>query len=301
MPMSSVSDRTAGMEKCYEDILKGYRDRVSSYYAEEYESNPNRFPVMKPTLLITVLFKNDTYFVFASSETDSLSVVQATEEQNSNLSSLRGSPKDEDEDFIKDISNVRKENIFRLILHHDLGQLPDIYFRNVAEKQNFNTLCEEARQWGRAVADKDYNTHKLEMAFKEVMSPSTDYLKFDINVLFAKVNDNDFKYELEEAIKAYNSNLYLAATTTAAVAIETLLKRVIITKLGDKKVPQDQYILSFAKTLQNENVITDRQFHRIRAANELRRGSAHSKSGSLTQWDADQVISCAKILVDELF
>ena len=74
--------------------------------------------------------------------------------------------------------------------------------------------------------------------------------------------------------------------------------------LGPQYLPTEdrkKHTLNYAQILLENQIIDERLNHRIRALNELRRSGAHSKSGTIKKWDAEQVISGIRIIGDSLY
>ncbi len=300
MPLS-VEDRVLGSELFFHKYLEGYRNRVSQYYLEKYEKHPSSFKLMGGTGLIVVHLLSDSFFFFFRSEAeDYVKSVVASEDQNEKYNSMIGAPDHIRLECLSEIGQIDSGSILSEKKLSNIGSNAWTYFRNI----NHVNLPNASYTWGGEAADLEYLFHNFNQSLIAHKAPKADFHLFDISQIVSKVNDEDFQYEYEEAIKAYNAGLYLPSTITTAVAIETLLKNVIIQRLGERKLPREsreKYILNYANILLREGVISERLNHRIRATNELRRSAGHSKSGKVEQWDAEQAISCVKVIVDELF
>lgn len=298
MPIS-IEERVRGTELFFEHYLRGYRDRVNQYYIEEYGKNNECFSLMHPTLLMAVHFIEESHFLFINSDSDDFVNIIATQEQNIEYAQLESAPEHKKNEYIYRLCQLESDQIKKHKNLRELGTHSLIVFR----KSNHPILSKDGYQWGIKEADSDFNTYQLAEALKETIQPSSDYHLFDVEPLIEKVKDDQFQYEFTEAIKAYNSQLYLASTITAAVAIETLLQKAIIDKLGADYLPKpkDRYILNLADILVKNNLMSERLLQRIRSANELRRGSGHSKTGKMEAYDAQHIIAVIKSIVDELF
>lgn len=299
MPIS-IEERVRGTELFFEHYLRGYRDRVNQYYIEEYGKNNECFSLMHPTLLMAVHFIEESHFLFINSDSDDFVNIIATQEQNIEYAQLESAPEHKKNEYIYRLCQLESDQIKKHKNLRELGTHSLIVFR----KSNHPILSKDGYQWGIKEADSDFNTYQLAEALKETIQPSSDYHLFDVEPLIEKVKDDQFQYEFTEAIKAYNSQLYLASTITAAVAIETLLQKVIVDKLGENYLPaeeKERYITKLAGILEKNGIIEKRLHHRIRSANELRRGSGHSKSGKMEAIDAQHMFAVIKSIVDELF
>ncbi|GJM74484.1 hypothetical protein HMSSN036_67000 [Paenibacillus macerans] len=94
---------------------------------------------------------------------------------------------------------------------------------------------------GKSTADSHYKK----------FSNTSEMETFNSEYIVNLVNNKDFKYEFEEAIKAYNVNLFLASSVTAAVALETALKIAFINVFSEGELPRQYYILTLAEKLKD--------------------------------------------------
>ncbi|GEA17538.1 HEPN domain-containing protein [Moorella sp. E306M] len=268
----------------FTDFLQAYRDRVNSYYSEVYAENPEAFPFMKPTLVATI-FRNMEIISFldlSKTAKDEIGLFEDFLESQEEYDRVNHLPQHIQEDRLLKIAGL-DSYIERDISWYVLGDdAPPHYDPRTPKYQ------------GSQLADRHYYSF-----LKKEKKKKLDL--YDAEAVIAKVNNDEFKYELEEAIKAYNYGLYLACTATAAVSIETLLKIIVVSRLGENFLPKQIYIISLAEVLKNENIMDDRFFHRLKSFNELRRSAAHSKSGKLDQWDAEQALSLVKLIVETFF
>jgi len=292
---TSLEDRISGSGLFFEDFVRGYREQVRNYYSEEFEQSPSHFPLMSQVQMTALHFNRDSLFLFTASNHDSQETIQATEEQNKVYESLLDVPKNKDREYVVDLCGIKEDQLLKILQLQELGEWAWV----AMGKQNHERLNKYRYSWGSNAANNDFNSFEFSAAYKNALTPSSNYSLFDIAPIISKVNDEGFQNEFEETIKAYNAELYLASCVTAAVSLETVLKIALIRRgipLQDKK-----YILDYAKLLQRQGVINEKMLHRIIAANEIRRGSAHSKSGKIEQWDAEQLIGSIRIVVEALF
>lgn len=265
----------------FKEFVQAYRNRVIEFYREQYEKYPDAFPLMKPVLWISI-FRNFEIITFITSASS-----------------------DEFMDF-EDFFDTREE-------YDKVKDLPEhIQDQRLLDLVGIKSYIEKITSWYGESEDPEPSFHSrppiyqgsqlADSHFSKLMQ-TKHYDHFDINQILVKVNDENFQYELEEAVKAYNADLFLASSITSAVAIENLLKMKIIKEFGEKALPapKDRYIINFANILASHGLMTERLYQRIRSANELRRGAGHSKSGKLTSEDAEYMLSVVKSIVEELF
>lgn len=299
MPVS-IEERVKGTELFFGEYLRGYRERVNKFYKEEYTNHPSYFPLMNPVMMKALHLQNqDSIFLFVKSSNDQLESVVASEEQMEKYTGLSEVPKLKQDDYIVSLLGFTKKDVSKKKYISELGRFSLNFFDQI----NHHLIPEESFKWGQKEADWDFNAYQLDEAIKNLSKPSTNYSLFDIDSVINKVIDEQFRYEFEETIKAYNAELYLASTITAGVTIESLLKNIIIDRLGKQSLPQakNSYILNYTDILVNKGVMSERLQSRIKSANTLRNSSGHSKSGKMEAADAEYLISVIKSIVDELF
>lgn len=285
------------MEWYYEKFLEAYRTRVEKFYSKEYNETPDAFSLMKPILTTSIYRDYNIHSFLSYSDTD----------------------KDEFEHFVDGFDSYEE--------YKEIDNLPDhIKLKRLLEIAKITNYIEHQLSYygesdnpkpsyyegapiyqGNQLADRHFEkistSTKNELSSKHQNDLNTlDSLPdFILEEILQKVNNDDFSYELSEAIKAYKADLFLASTVTIAVSIETLLKIYIINTLGEKVLPRVYYILNLTEILETNKKIDSRLSHRIKAFNEIRRGVAHSKSGKVEKWDAEQGLTLVKLLVESLF
>ncbi|QXE19498.1 HEPN domain-containing protein [Clostridium sp. 001] len=276
------------------EFLKGYRDRTKQYYETEHNDSPDIFRFMDPVLVISVYINSDIY-----------SIVLRSTSKDTFDNKFFYLNSDELENFYNNPSHIREQELLKKAEKDDCltifkNSINEIYYNPL----NLEFCKEKSYDDGCNEADDDYNTYKTTRLLKSAVESYKDILDFNIlnlSYINKKVKDDEFKYEIEESAKAYKAELFLASSLTAQVSIETLLKVAIIKHLGKDKVPNHLYIYGLGKLLNDNGKIDDRLFKRIQAINDLRHGSAHSNTGTIEKWDAEQTLSLVRILVDALF
>lgn len=288
-----IDEYIPSYEEYYKIFLTSYRERVKQYYNEDYEKNPDYFSLMT-NVRITILFRTGEFYAFFT---------KSTSDKDEYITFKSFFANDEEEDEYRNLPpHIKKQKFNELLRELKI----DNYFES--ETHWYGMEDDPHPYWdndvpqrrGRANADSHYQENKVRQA--NMISESTHNNNiFDIQSIVKKVNDDDFQYEYEEAVKAYDKGLYLASSVTAAVALETALKLAFTRALSEEKLPRVYYILTLADGLKEAGLIDDRLHHRIKSVNELRRGVAHSKTGRVNEWDANQVIGAVKVIVDSLF
>lgn len=300
--MASASEESfkKGLDIFFPNFMKGYRDRVNKYYKELYDKDSGYFPLMNKCILKSISFKFDPLFIFLKSETDQCMNISITDEEEQKFYDLLSVPEHVYEKELYTYFQIDREDIQKEIKFYSLDDNTTLSFY----ENNHELLPSQSYLSGEEEADSDYSIYKFSNIIKEVTTHSSYFPLFDIGPVIDKVDNSEFKYEFEESIKAYNSELYLSSVVTAAVSLETLLKTAVEKRLGNNFLPKnnrEKHTLQYAQILSRNGLIEERLHHRIKSLNELRRSGAHSKTGRIEQWDAEQMISGIKIVVESIF
>ncbi|PAD33792.1 hypothetical protein, partial [Terribacillus saccharophilus] len=127
------------------------------------------------------------------------------------------------------------------------------------------------------------------------------YSVLDLDPMIKKVNDEDFEYQLNEAIAAYDHSLYMASTACLGVSLETLCK-ILLEKNGKVISEYDSTILSkLADRLYRDNIISKRFKSRLDICYKLRNLSAHTSPGVVIREDCHTIISTINEFVNTYF
>lgn len=123
------------------------------------------------------------------------------------------------------------------------------------------------------------------------------YSLLDLSEVIEKVGDEDFEYQLDEAIAAYDNSLYLACSATLGVAVETLCINILKTKGVKMKDSESTVIKVLADKLKENALINRKEHQRICVAYDIRNLAAHSSRGQMIQADCNYLISVIHDLV----
>ena len=100
----------------------------------------------------------------------------------------------------------------------------------------------------------------------------------DLKPLIEIVNDDDFSYQLDQAMAAYHENLFLPSAATLGVVLETLCIKIL--EENRIKVKTSETQLGVLKDrLMNEKITTRRDNARLEVAYKMRNLAAHSNPG----------------------
>jgi hypothetical protein len=127
------------------------------------------------------------------------------------------------------------------------------------------------------------------------------YSLLDLGPLIKKVNDEDFSYQMDQAIAAYDSSLYLASCATLGVCLETLCKLLLI-RNGVKVKDSDPTMLDKLSERLKENQLINYKFkQRIDVCYKVRNISSHTSPGKVVQNDCHFIINTIHEIVDSYF
>ena len=145
---------------------------------------------------------------------------------------------------------------------------------------------------------------------KHVNQPSEYYAKnaarysyslLDLSPILEKVNDEDFAYQLDQAIAAYDNSLYLASCATLGVCLETLCK-ILLKENGEKIKDSDGTMLNaLAQKLREKNYISYKFASRIDVCYKVRNLASHTSPGKVVQNDCHFILNTIHEIVDVYF
>lgn len=143
-----------------------------------------------------------------------------------------------------------------------------------------------------------FNTHTVKKASYYAKDAATySYSQLDLAPLIKKVNDEDFEYQLNEAIAAYDNSLYMASCATLGVCIETVCK-IILRENGKKLKDSDATMLDkLSERLKSEGLINYKDKSRIDVSYKVRNMASHTSSGKVIQNDCHFLINVIDQLV----
>jgi len=120
----------------------------------------------------------------------------------------------------------------------------------------------------------------------------------DFDGIIKKVNDSDFSYQMEEAKICYENQLYLAATCTFSVCLETVLM-LIIDKHGLKIDDNSTMLNKIGDTLRNKNIISKRANNRLLVTYSVRNSTSHTNKNKVILNDCEWILKTIEFFVDE--
>lgn len=139
---------------------------------------------------------------------------------------------------------------------------------------------------------KAYQTHlSNEGSYYAKNATKYSYSLLDLTNVINQVNDEDFEYQLNEAIAAYDNSLYMASAAALGVTIETLCIKIL--KNNEEKVKDSDptMIDKLAERLKGKGLLTRKEQRRLKVAYDIRNIASHSSRGQVLQADCHYLLS----------
>lgn len=158
---------------------------------------------------------------------------------------------------------------------YDLNYI-DSTFGSLFKKRLKNQIRNDIQEF------KNINQTKLSYFAKEVVK--FPFSLMDLSLLTNAVNDEDFSYQLDQAMAAYHQNLYLPCAATLGVCLETLCLK--ICEKHDLHVRGGETQLGKLKErLSSEKIISKRDTGRLEIAYKMRNLASHTSPGETLKED----------------
>lgn len=269
-------------------ILTSYRECVESTFKEEFsEVGFDIFVFMQPVKAIVLIHERNTHILFYKHETDEISFMDCTHIPLVQFYDIDDNDSKFKRNLIKDILLLDLEYVASISL------VNFIEFGVIALKQS--NLEKIASESGVSIANKHYKDYELSKAFKKAFTPSSKTQTIDTELIIQTVNNPSFTYEFGESVKAYNSKLYLAAAATSGIALENLLRILIIKNFGKKRLPDKTYIDRSVRVLDEKEILPGRLRADILKNIGVRNANAHTNKDPVRK---DTVEALFRIIFD---
>ncbi|WP_276730374.1 hypothetical protein [Bacillus sp. (in: firmicutes)] len=295
--------------------LSKYNQIVDTLYKSAYSTNPEAFRLKDPSnikiyvlKLSPILGANFSYQLYLTYEKDKnleLEIIDLTEEKHYEDYSKYRSP----EDFITQ-KFLEKTNIG----HGDI-----LYTEDISVYNNLHTLTadEFTNIYSNKIWHDTFHNRMLILVTSEgrrfvehANHPASYYAKnaakysyslLDLKAIIDTVNDEDFSYQMDQAIAAYENSLYLASCATLGVCLETLCK-LLLQKEGKKIKDSDPTMLDkLGQRLRENKIINYKLNSRIDVCYKIRNLSSHTSPGKVLQGDCHFIIATINEIVDTYF
>lgn len=262
-------DLKRGFQLFFKPYLEGYRERVNTLYSDEHTTS-TVFTYMKPIHLQVLLRDRYTYLLFSKCNEDKLSFIDCTEIIESEFDLLSSKSDKLKNNFIESLVGL---NDYIDAFHFArLGEFAGVSFT----RSNSENLPASSKKWGVNKADDDYNSYNLGLALEKAFSPSIELTTVNTDEILERIQDPAFQYEFGESAKAYNAGLYLAAASTGGIALENILRLIIVNKMRDNKLPAKSFIRDSVLKLDQENILPGRLRSRVWEKSGIRNSHSHT-------------------------
>ena len=157
-------------------------------------------------------------------------------------------------------------------------------------------MADRAKEWGVNKADDDYSTYKLSKALEKAISPPIELTTVNTEEILDRVKDPAFRYEFGESAKAYNAGLYLAAASIAGIALENILRLIIVNKMRDNTLPKYSFIRDSVLKLDKENILPGRLRSRVWEKNGIRNSHSHTNEDPVRK----ETVESLHLIIEDL-
>lgn len=121
----------------------------------------------------------------------------------------------------------------------------------------------------------------------------------DLKPLIELVGDDDFSYQLDQAMAAYHENLFLPCAATLGVVLETLCIKILENNGVTKIKAGDTQLGKLKDRLMDEKIITRRDNTRLEVAYKMRNMASHSSPGIALKEDCHFMLNVINTIAFE--
>lgn len=303
------------MEKIEElylkDILKVYRDNAEKFFSTHIMTNPEAFPMLKSEHIILYSVKFDEEY-FKNCFIDIFIVKHKNGNQKfiehiitdkcyySKFDPLKNSNKNKI-NILSHFLNIDPRDVIQTINMDQMTYRSFMkYDKEILRIQHAN-INDETMRWLREEAISYQKHVNQPMEYYAKNASRFSYSLLDLTPILEKINDEDFSYQMDQAIAAYDNSLYLASCATLGVALETLCKLLLI-KEGVKVKDSDGTMLDkLGERLKEKGIISYKFKHRIDVCYKVRNIASHTSPGKVVQNDCHFILNTIHEIVDIYF
>lgn len=297
------------IELMAKSLLETYKDNAEKFFSVAVETNPEAFPLLSDDIEIySVIFSKeyfhytrDLIFVKRKNGYKKYSEVDISNEKyykNYN-------PMNSDDD-----NKITVFTEFLCVEHNDVLLIDrvddmilqyvenDIYQLEKYTDGYYKSLTKRMLQKSAASLQKHLSQP---MNYYAKNAAKFAYSLLDLKPMLDKVNDEDFSYQLDQAIAAYDNSLYLASCATLGVCLETLC-RLLLIKEGEKIKDSDATMLDrLSERLKAAGIINYKFKNRIDVCYKVRNMASHTSPGKVVQNDCHFILNTMHEIVDIYF
>ncbi|SET00479.1 hypothetical protein SAMN05421676_102323 [Salinibacillus kushneri] len=293
------------------EIRKLYTERLKTFNKTNLEHNPEPFRLLNPDNCSVILFIVPYEFDFSTAcQVFLLSTPGKRHERVIPLG----------HDDLMDVDSYdNKEIFFNSVVLPKHGYHPSQIIMDFSDFYTnrdkdlsilYNTVIPDRFMSTHSIRSNIINTIRDEVSeFKSVNNTKLSYFakdayKFpfsiiDLKPLIELVNDDDFSYQLDQAMAAYHENLFLPCAATLGVVLETVCIKVL--ELHDGKTPKsgETQLGKLKDSLMSKEIISRRDNNRLEVAYKMRNMASHTSPGIALKEDCHFMLNVINAIAFE--
>ncbi|MEY9979733.1 hypothetical protein [Lysinibacillus sp. RC79] len=251
----------------WKNFLQNYRNYVEENYLVWYKEYPDPFIFMKPTHWVTIFYNHHIDFHIFKNPSDGMTFCY---QQFTTLGEMRAHDRLTEEQKREKLQRILgKFEVPLTVIQIKYGFiLPAI----IPDSNHVSEDPDDLPEMG-LIKGRNYAQLHGDTLIKE---KKERFNIFGLDEIVHKINSPSFEYELGESIKAYKLGLYLAAASTAGIALENILRILIANKIGENAIPDKSYIWKSINELDKKKILPGRLRAEILSQSEIRNSNAHT-------------------------
>lgn len=268
------------MKQFQERFLSTYRKYIEDYYKEIYDDSPSYFPFTE-SIDWKVVFNNRTIdnYLFES-ESDLFCTINHQFTTLGESREFNRLPKYKQKEKLTTLLNNGGEPLEIIRVKYGFTA-PAIITDPEHVTEDPNDMATMGEIKGREYAELHGETARNEKLER--------YNVFGLEEVVHKIKSPSFDYELGESISAYKQGLYLAAASTAGIALENILRLLIIKKLGKGKLPDKTYIYNSVIALDTKSILPGRLRAEVLKHTNVRNANSHTNEDPVRRDTVDNL------------
>lgn len=289
-----------------------YNKVIGNLYEKAFQINPQAFRFSDlQNVKIYVLELNRDFF-----PTDWLNIYLVFEKNGNNEIEYINA---NDISYYKDFSDYNTESFEKNLLSNNknynerdfifsIGLTVYSMYFELSDEEFFNRISIHTsniyNQMMRLVSKqaKEFQKHSnLSAGYYAKNATKYAYSLLDLQPIIDKVNDEDFTYQMDQAIAAYDQSLYLPSCATLGVALETICKKLLIHHKDKVKDSDATMLDKLGERLKEKNIINYKFKKRLDICYKIRNMASHTSPGIVLQSDCHVLISTIHEIVSTYY
>jgi hypothetical protein len=311
----STSDNIIENIKCFVEIhIKNYSNIVHNLFKTPYETNPQafRFIDKKNIHIVYVKLKEDFFprsheqvcYYFRRDSNLDTTIVDLTDTKHYHNFHEYGSTQFT-ENKLQELHVADKRDLVysEYITSYgiDIESTNSIDTQETLEKVFHSSMYNAMQSLVGEEARRFQSHSNLQANYYAKNATKFAYSLLDLEPIIQKVNNEDFSYQMDQAIAAYDQSLYMASCACLGVCLETLCKQLLI-KNGVRLKDSDATMLDkLGEKLREKHIISYKFNSRINVCYKIRNLSSHTSPGITLQSDCHLLISTIHEIVETYF